>query len=174
MKKVGLLYREKVVEEVKKRWQSSQACIFVNFSRFGAFAFNTLRNELKKEKANMLVSRNTLTRRALNDLGVEAEDLVEGSTAMVFVGDSDIVKVCKVLVGVTKENESFVIKGGILKDKKVGSKDIEELSKLPSRDVLLATAIMTMVSPLSGFMAALNNVILKFVWLVEEIKKKKG
>jgi len=47
------------------------------------------------------------------------------------------------------------------------------LAKLPSKEVLLGMAVSALAAPLSGFANVLNQVILKFVWAIEEIKKTK-
>ena len=174
MKKIGLLYREKAVDLLKENWQGSEACIFVGFNKVGAFAFNSLRNQLKNEESLILVSKNSLIKKALRDLKVsDFESLLSGSTGLVVVNGQDLVKVCKSLTEFSKENEGFSLKGGFLREKKLDEKDLIALSRLPSKDILLAQAVMTIASPLSGFVATLNNIILKFVWAVEELKKKK-
>ena len=92
-----------------------------------------------------------------------------GDAALISVS----VKACKVLADFAKENEAFQIKGGVLKDKKLTAKDVTDLAKLPSKEILLAMAIGAMAAPLTGFLAAMNQIILKFLWVVEEIKKGK-
>jgi len=74
----------------------------------------------------------------------------------------------------SKDNENLLIKGGILKDKKITLQEVKDLAKLPSREVLLGMAVGAMASPITGFLNALNQVVLKFLWTIEEIKKKKG
>ncbi|HDN86010.1 MAG TPA: hypothetical protein ENG49_02170 [Candidatus Omnitrophica bacterium] len=68
----------------------------------------------------------------------------------------------------------MILKGGYLKEKRVEESQILELAKLPPRDILLGMAVMSLASPLTGFLNSLNQVILKFVWVVEELKKKKS
>lgn len=175
MKKVGLLYREKIVDELKERWSQANARIFVGFTKVGAFPFNRLRNELRKEDIRLLVVKNSLAIRALKDIDAEdTGDFINDSIGLVFVGGQDVVKVCKILVGFSKENEGFSLKGGFLQEKKLSVYALESLSKLPPRTVLLSTAVMTMAAPLIGFVATLNNVLLKFVWLVNELEKKRS
>ena len=175
MKKVGLLYREKIVDKITQDWKSSQGCIFVNFSKVSALSFNNLRNSLRKEGSFLFVSKNSLIKRALENMNAQdMSDLVDGSTALVFLNDSDVVKVSKMLFDFSKENENFVLKGAFLNNNKLGQKELEEISKLPSRDILIGQAVMGLASPLTGFVGMLNNIILKFVWVIEEIKNKQS
>lgn len=173
MKKVGVLVKEKAVEQLENKWSKADACLFVSLEKVKAFPVNCLRNDLKKEDTSVLVAKSSLIKRVLSGKGLnEAGELYDGQTAVVFV-DGDVVKVSKMLVDFSKEHEGFTLKGGILQENKIAKEKIVELSKLPSREQLLAQAVGAIAAPLTSFAAALNNVILKFVWVVEEIKKKK-
>ena len=105
-----------------------------------------------------------------NGLKEDVNELLERSTAIVFTSGNDVVNVCKTLVNFSRENQGFTLKGGFLNKNKISAEKLDALSKLPPREILLAQAIRAMASPLTGFACALNNIILKFVWLIEEIK----
>jgi large subunit ribosomal protein L10 len=174
MKRIGLLTREKIIEEIKKRAENTHACIFVTFSKVNALSFSLLRNNLRKIGANIFVAKNSLFRRVFENLGYQnLNGLLEGETGVVFVHDKDIVKVCKVIIDFTKENENFKLKGGFLKKEKVDAEQFNSLAKLPSQEVLMGMAVGAIASPLTGFLTVMNHIILKFLWVVEEIKKKK-
>lgn len=174
MKKIGLVCREKSIEQLQNAWNESESCVFVGFTKIGAFPFNRLRNDLVREKAAMMVSKNSLITRAIGAVGQSsAGELIGGSTGLVFASADNLVKACKILVDFSKANEGLSLQGGFLRGKRIGVNELEELSKLPSRDILLAQAVMMLASPLTGFVATLNNVILKLLWLIEELKKKK-
>ncbi len=172
--RIGLVIRKKIVEEIKERLNSAQAYVFVGFSKLKAQQLNTLRDNLKKENSLMRIFKNSLIRRAFSDLGKELDNsFVEGPTGIVFVYE-DIVKVCKLLVDFSKESEeAFYLKGGFLEEKKLNKEELLELAKLPPYEILLGKTLNAFCAPLTGFLNSLNQIILKFVWLVEEIKKKK-
>ena len=174
MKKIGLLVRETIVDQVKQKAQDSNACIFLDFSKLPAFSVNLLRNDLADAGANMFVAKNTLLKKSFEDMGYsEFDELLDKETAVVFVQDIDVVKPCKILFDFSKENENLKLKGGFLKEKKISAKDVDAMAKLPSKEVLLGMAVRGIASPLSGFLSCLNQVITKFVWVIEDIKKKK-
>tara|TARA_B100000315_G_scaffold257534_1_gene306700 strand:+ start:1339 stop:1884 length:546 start_codon:yes stop_codon:yes gene_type:complete len=173
-KKVGLMTREKIISEIKERAQEAQACYFISFNKLPAYPFNVLRNDLAASNTKVFITKNSLFLKALSEIGWEDFDnLLEAETALVLVYDEDVVKPAKTLVDFSKEFESLKLKGGVIKDKKVGAKELIALAKLPSREVLLGTALSAISSPLTGFLSALNQIICKFVWVVEEIKKVK-
>jgi len=173
-KRIGLVTREKIVEEFKEKAKDTQGCLFVSFNKVQAFAANSLRNNLKDAGAKVFVTKNSLLKRATKDLDWQGVDeFFDSETGAVFIYDEDIVKSCKVLVDFKKENESLSLKGGFIKDKKITAKEINSLAKLPPREILLGQAVSAIASPLTGFLSSLNQIILKFVWAVEEIKKTK-
>ena len=175
MKRVGLLVREQIVDEIIERTKEAEACFFINFSKIGAFPMNTVRNDLVGAGATVFVAKNSLVKRAFGDLEIsDADEFLAEETGVVFVHDKDIVKAAKVLVDFSKENENFQVKGGLLKGEKFDANAFNALAKLPPKEVLLGMALGAMASPLTGFLTSLNQVILKFVWVVEEIKKTKG
>ncbi|OPX30895.1 MAG: 50S ribosomal protein L10 [Candidatus Omnitrophica bacterium 4484_171] len=175
MKKIGILYREKIIERITSSWSQLEARIFVSFNKVSAFNFNILRNILKKEGSSIFVSRNSLIKRALDSISVDSMDsFIDGSTGIVFVNYDNIVKICKILFDFSKENEGFMLKGAALGEKQLGFDELEKISKLPPKDILIAQAVMGIASPLSGFVAALNNILVKFLYLIDGIKNKKS
>lgn len=174
IKKIGLLTREKIVEELKQGLKATDGCFFVNFNKVAAFPLNELRNNLRASGAKIFVTKNSLFERTLKELKWEDIDSLLGTeTGVVIVNNDDVVGACKILVDFSKESETLQLKGGVIQDKRVSSKELSAIAKLPSREVLIGQIVSSFASPLSGFLNTLNQMILKFVWVVEEIKKIK-
>ncbi|MBU1122663.1 MAG: 50S ribosomal protein L10 [Candidatus Omnitrophota bacterium] len=175
MKRIGLVVRENIIDEIKNKAQDTNGCFFVRFNKVKAFPYNCLRNTLHKVESKVLVVKNSLLKMAFGDLGWEQVDsFLDGETGVVFVYGKDVVEACKVIVNFSKEQETLEIKGGFLGGQRVDSNGVTALAKLPSKEILLGMAVRGMSSPLSGFLTVLNQTILKFVWVVEEIKKQKS
>lgn len=173
MKKIGLLVREKVISELKSRIENSNACIFMNFSKIKAFDFNVFRNSLTEAGASVFVTKNTLFQKSFETQGIfNVDDLLEKETGIIFI-NSDVVKICKIVSEFSKGNEFIKVKGGFLKERKLTDRDIDSMSKLPSREVLLGMVVRGLASPMAGFVSSLNQIISKFVWALQEIKKTK-
>jgi large subunit ribosomal protein L10 len=90
------------------------------------------------EDATYAVSKNTLTKIAAREAGVEGvEEHLVGPTAIAFV-DGDPVTVAKGLRDFAKANPLLVIKGGVLEGKFLSVDEVKKLADLESREVLLA------------------------------------
>ncbi len=173
-KTVGLAIRENIIGQIQERINSSSVYFFVGFNNVKSSALSKLRNELRVVDSYVFVAKNSLIHKAVEGLNLkDLKDYLQGETGIISVYNEDIVKPCKAIVEFTKENETFAIKGGIIEGRKISREELEALAKLPSREVLLGQALSGLVSPLTGFFACLNQIILKFVWVAEEIKKVK-
>ena len=75
----------------------------------------------------------------------------------------DPVAGAKVLAAFAKDNEKFVIKGGVMANALMSAKDVKTLATMPSREELLAKLVGTMQAPVVKFVRTLNEVPGKFV-----------
>jgi len=173
MKHIGTIVREKIVDELKESLKQSEGCFFINFNKVKALSISQLRNNLRKTNSKVYVAKNSLLSKAFDAKRDNIANFVSGETAVIFVYDKDVVKAAKALVDFAKENEILKVQGGFLNDKAVSPEDLSALAKLPPKEILLGMAVSGLASPITGFVSTLNQVILKFLWTVEEIKKNK-
>jgi large subunit ribosomal protein L10 len=131
-----------------------------------------LRAKLAEKKSDYRVVRNSAARVALKDAGLpDVSDLLDGPTALAFLG-SDPGAAAKVLMDFTK-SAPLSIKGGIVGGKRFGVKDIEALSRLPSRAQLMAILMGTMQAPIRNMMYVMNGVASKLVRTLAAVADKK-
>lgn len=171
-KTIGIAIRENIIKKVQERINSSSVYFFIGFNNVKSSALSDLRNQLRVVDSYVFIAKNSLINKALEDSGLKnLEDYFQGETGIISVCNEDIVKPCKVIVDFSKENESFAIKGGIIEGRKISKEELESLAKLPAKEVLLAQAVSGLAAPITSFLTCLKQVILKFVWAAEEIRK---
>ncbi len=174
MKKIGLLVKEASENRIKNSLKSSQGMIIIKYSGVPSPDMSVLRKELKASGSDLFVVKNSVARRAIKELGLD-ESLnksIESPCGMIFFKDEPV-NVSKVLCGFCKEHAKLVLEGGLLQEKLLTSKDIEEMSKLPSREVLLAQVVGALNSPVLKLVVVLNQTLKKFVYCIDQIKQKK-
>lgn len=171
MIKIGRLYREKLIGLLKDRADDTEAVFFINFKGLTSLQLNTLRAILKQKRARLLVSKNRLIKKAFPALGDDLNSFLSAETGVVY-SQGDIVDAAKALFDFTEDNEKLEIKGGFVGEKPLNSKQLKTISNLPPRNVLIGMAVNCIASPLTSFVGSLNQIILKFVWVIEEIRKK--
>jgi large subunit ribosomal protein L10 len=174
MKKLGILFKESSESRIKKSLKESNSFFIVRYSGLSGPDLNTLRQSLRSTRAELFVIRNNIAKRALKDFkNEELLKLIEGPSGFVFAKEEPV-GTSKILYNFSKEHENLKLEGGFLNDRIINKKDIEVLAKLPSREVLIAQALMAMKSPITGLVMVLKGNLKKFVYCIEQIKTKKS
>jgi len=125
------------VAELTDEFRSSNGAVLTEYRGLTVAQLKQLRVSLGDD-VNYAVVKNTLTKIAAKDAGVESFDsLLEGPSAIAFI-KGDPVVAAKGLRDFAKANPLLVIKGGVLDGKALGSDEINKLADLESREVLLA------------------------------------
>ena len=156
MMKVGTLYRQRMASSVKEGVSKKTSTFVVSYRGISSAKMNILRKDLKRKKAQVLVSKTSVARIALKE--AKFEDLatrIEGQMALVL-SNADASEVSKVLVKFAKDYEGFIVRGGMLDGAFLTQEQVNTLSDLPSREVLLAKLLGTMSAPLTRFASGLN------------------
>jgi large subunit ribosomal protein L10 len=125
------------VAELTEEFRSSSAAVLTEYRGLSVAELKELRRSLGTGTSYAVV-KNTLTRIAARDAGVEAfDDLLQGPSAIAFV-KGDPVEAAKGLRDFSKAHPFLVIKGGVLDGKALSPAEIARLADLESREVLLA------------------------------------
>jgi large subunit ribosomal protein L10 len=134
-----------------------------------------LRRQLQEAEAELTVVKNTLLRRAGAGDSPLAPLLgqVTGPNALTL-GYADPVLVTKVLIKFAQEKPQLVIKGGALGGQALSLKDLEALSKLPAREVLLGQLLGVLQGVPRGLVTVLAGVIRNLLNVLVALKDKKA
>ena len=125
------------VAEMTEDFKSATATYLTEYRGLTVTSMKALRRSLGADTKYSVV-KNTLTKIAAKDAGVEiADDLLTGPSAVAFI-KGDPIDAAKSLRDFAKENPFLVIKGGIYEGKSVTPAEIMQLANLESREVLLA------------------------------------
>ena len=165
--------KEKIVAELADKISNAKSVLLTDFTGLNVEEISDLRTELRKSSVEYKIVKNTLTRLSLEQLGLtQLLDYLEGPTAIAF-GLDDPIAPAKVIAEFSKKLEKpkmkvYFLDGDIYKDKQ-----INELAKLPNRDVLLAQLVGTIAAPISGLASLLQNMLQQLVVALNEVKNKK-
>ena len=125
------------VAELTEDFRTATATVLTEYRGLSVTSMKDLRRALG-EKTKYSVVKNTLTKIAAKDAGVDlSPDLLVGPSAVAFI-KGDPIDAAKSLRDFAKENPFLVIKGGIYEGKAVTKEEIMQLANLESREVLLA------------------------------------
>ena len=125
------------VAELAEDFRTANATVLTEYRGLSVTSMKELRRALGTTTKYSVV-KNTLTKIAAKDAGVDiADDLLVGPSAVAFI-KGDPIDAAKSLRDFAKENPFLVIKGGIYEGKAVTKEEIMQLANLESREVLLA------------------------------------
>lgn len=160
------------VAEFKERLSNSEVAIITKYVGINVAKVSEMRNKLRDAGVEFKVYKNTLARRALREMGVEAAaDFMEGPSAWAF--SKDPVVPAKILKQISGEVKFVSMAGGVLSGRPVTGAQLEALASLPPREQLLAMVVGTIAAPLSGFVGVLNAVPRSLVNVLDQIRKQK-
>ncbi len=169
--------KKEVIENVSKsitRPNGKASTVVFDYSGITVNEFNDLRNKLIETDSELQVVKNTLIKLALIKSGVDMKDSVEGQNSVLLSNNEDLISPIKKIFEFIKAKEKGVIRFGVLDNTVLTAEKVEALSKLPSREVLIAQVLGLFNSPIRGFAYTLNGVQSKFVYVLEAIKKQKA
>jgi large subunit ribosomal protein L10 len=120
-----------VVTEVKERMSEAEAVILTEYRGLSVKELQSLRASLTEAGAVYKVYKNTLVRRAADELDWDLADLLVGPTAMAFVA-SDVGSAAKALTEFAKGQPLLVLKGGVMGGDVLDDQAVKALADLPS------------------------------------------
>src|SRR5947207_3044259 len=143
--------KERIVGELAERLKSSPNLLIADYRGLSMPEIDELRTKLLETGAHFSVVKNTLTRLAAEQAGVQPLlELIDGPTAIAFIdADGDPAAAAKILNDTARTNDVLVIRGGLLEGDTVSDAEIKRLATLPPADVLRAQLAGAVAGPLT-------------------------
>jgi large subunit ribosomal protein L10 len=136
------------VKEIAARFEAAEAALLTEYRGLHVSDIAEVRDALRDADADYKVLKNTLTRIAVREVGLdELAGMLEGPTAIAFC-HGDAVTAAKALDAATRKFPVLVIKGGVLGGKVIGSDQAQRLATLDSREIQLGKIAMLVNTPL--------------------------
>ena len=172
---MAVIRPEKVakIAEVKELLTNSKCTILVDYCGLTVAQDTKLRRAMRQAGVKYSVVKNTFVRIAAQEAGIEGLEIFLEKNTAIAASPEDPVVVAKILMDFAKENKVMTIKAGILDGKVISAEDIKALASLPSREVLLAKMLGSMMSPISGLANVLQGTIRNFVYVLDAVRKEK-
>ena len=157
--------KERIVGELAERLKSSPNLLVADYRGLSMPEIDELRTKLLETGARFSVVKNTLTRLAAEQAGIqELLDLIDGPTAIAFIdADGDPAAAAKILNDTARTHDVLVIRGGLIEGDTVGDAEIKQRATLPPTEVLRAQLAGAVAAPLTTivglFTAPLRDIV---------------
>ena len=144
--------KQAVVAALTEQLKAANSGVLVDYKGITVAEDTALRVELRQNGVQYGVVKNTLTRFAMHNVGLnELDDVLNGTTSLA-TSDGDPIAPMRVINKYAKQlNDKFVIKGGFMDGKVLSLDEITALAELPSKEVLQAQALGMMLAPITSF-----------------------
>jgi large subunit ribosomal protein L10 len=137
------------VKELTKRFKAGTGAVFADFRGLTVKDATELRRTLRGADASLEVVKNTLSRIALREAGLEdAVGLLEGPTAIAFFS-GDAISGAKSLLDLSKRFPALVVKGALIEGRVLGESAARGLATLDPKEVSVAKVAGMLQAPLA-------------------------
>lgn len=151
-------HKKQVVSEIAEKFRDSKSTILVDYRGLDVAAVTELRSQLREAGVEFKVYKNSMTRRATDELELSGlNDVLAGPTAIAFSKD-DVVAPAKILNNFAKDHEALEIKGGVIEGSVATLEQIKDLAALPNYEGLLSMLLSVLQAPVRNFAYATKAV----------------
>ncbi|HOW28954.1 MAG TPA: 50S ribosomal protein L10 [Elusimicrobiota bacterium] len=165
--------RQETVEKLTETLKGASGLVLAEYQGLKTQEFEELRAKLRPLKGECKIVKNTLTKRALKNMGLEEfNSFFKGQSALI-IEKNDVINSTKLVVEFSKAHENLKIRGGVVDGRVMKSEEIKVLASLPPKEVLLARLLGNLKSPLSRLHGALTGPVRYLASALSQVSKKK-
>lgn len=168
--------KQAIVAALTEKLQNSAAGVIIDYKGITVAEDTALRVEMRKNGVEYFVIKNTLARFAVKDANLEGLIPVLEGTSSLAICEGDPVAAAKVVAEFSKKmnGEKFLIKAGFVDGKVITPEEVKALAELPSKEVLVATVLGTLMAPVRGLVTVLDANISGLARVMQAIADKKA
>lgn len=164
------------IEEVKRLteiFKEKPNLFILNYSKVTVKDITTLRQKIKGVGSQYFVAKNTLLKRAFDELGLkDLAPFLEGPTAVV-ISPKKPEEAAKILVEYANQNPDFKFKGGFIQNKIEKPENLKALATLPPREEMIGKLLYLINSPIQRLVNVLSNPITGLLRTLNSIAQNK-
>lgn len=146
--------KKNVVDEIKSNIENSESVVLFTYQGLTVSELNELRRSLIDAQGEMKVYKNTLLKRALDDMKIDLNGFLEGPNAIIF--GKELLEPIKVISKFAKDHEKANITVGIINGAPADLAVLKEYASIPSREGLLTMLAGGMIQYVKDLAIGLN------------------
>jgi large subunit ribosomal protein L10 len=148
--------KELMMDQLKTELDGDKSVLILDLKGLDAIAEFQFRRDLRKKSIKMRVLRNTLARRVFDDMGIGGlSRFLEGPSVAVW-GGAGVAELAKEIFDQVKKLKKPEIKGGSVDGTVIGPEQVEDITKLPSREALIGRVVSLALAPAARVVSLAN------------------
>ena len=146
--------KKKTVDEIVDKLKTSESVIIFQYQGMSVADLSNLRRKLKEAQAEVKVYKNTLLKRAADELNINLDDFLAGPNAILF--GKTLLEPIKIISEFAKSNDKLDIRVGVISGDVADISVIKEYASIPSREGLLTMLAGGMMQYVKDLAISLN------------------
>ena len=143
-----------VVSEIVDNIKNSESVILFQYQGLSVAEMSELRNKLKEVNSTIKIYKNTLLKRALDEINIDMNEFLEGPNAILF--GSSLLEPIKIISEYAKDHDKLDIRVGIISGDIASLDVIKDYASIPSREGLLTMLAGGMIQYVRDLAIGLN------------------
>jgi len=167
--------KSEIISEIKELLESSTAVYLTDYHGINVEDISSLRNQFRDEGVRYKVYKNTLVKRALDEVGKydKIADHLVGMTGFAFTSTNPLAP-AKIINKYFGDKDKLSLKACYVEGEYFEGSQLKTLATLPTKNELIASIMGSLVSPVSGIVGAINAVMRDLVSVVEQISQREA
>lgn len=165
--------KAETIADTRALLEGSAAVVLASYQKLTVSQVGQLRDRLAERGVRARVVKNTLIKRAADEVGIEGlEPYLKGPT-MLLVSDTDPVAPAQGAQAAQREFRSLEMKAGILGRETLGLAQVRELAALPGREALLGQVVGTLAAPVQRLVWVLDAPISQLARVLDQVRQSR-
>lgn len=169
--------KQVIIDSLAEKIAKANGIYLVGFEKMTVAETIDFRRKLKAKGLEYIVAKNTLIRRAFDQVGGEQTIIPKadyfGQSGLVFSYD-DALTPAKIIKEVSEKTERPALKAALVENQYYHGSKLKEIAALPSRAELIASILGSLNAPISGIVGSINATIRDLASVIEEVAKSKN
>jgi large subunit ribosomal protein L10 len=165
--------KQQVLGEIKEAWQNVASVIIADYRGIKVPVVTTMRDDFRKAGCHYRVIKNSLVKIAVKGSKMEPiTKLMAGTTAVIWTTGEAPQPPASVALKWAKTEPKFKILGGYFEGQVLDQAGVEMLSKMPTKNDIRASMLMTFLAGPQGFAAQIAAPVQNFAYLLDARKRQ--
>ena len=154
--------KKAIVEALVERIGNAESGVFVDYRGLTVAQDTEVRRQLREGEVEYSVIKNTLTRIAIDKIGMNELDPVLNGTTSLATSKGDPIAPFRIVSEYSKKMDGkFIIKAAFMDGKVLSESEIAEIAKLPSKDALYSQVFGTLLAPITSLAVVIDQIAQK-------------
>jgi len=173
---ISLQKKKEITDSLVEKIKQADGVYLVDFGGMNVQKTVAFRDALREEGISMTVAKNTLLKRALEQVGgFESipDDVYAGPSALIL-GQENPVAPAKLIKKYFDDGEQPKLKGAVIEGQFYPGSELKKVASLPTREDMIAGIVGSIMAPVSGIAGSMGAVIRDLASVIEEAAKKRN